>query len=141
MSGESFATWLERELKARRITQATLAHQIGVHPGTVSRWVAEERIPRAGILEQIALVLGLPVDDVLVAAGVLSEDRARVGPRARLMDLIHRLPDEETATVLAFVEFRMQQYRQAMRLESSRTTSTSGVSGGIENNSGVSAPG
>lgn len=128
-AGTTFGDWLGARLAERHMTQAELARQLGVQPATVNRWLREHRQPDPRSVEGVALAFGVPVDEVMVIAGVISEERARVGPRARLMDLIARLPDEEVTTVLAFAEFRTEQYRQAIRRTKARSTSETGVSG------------
>lgn len=137
MSGRRmFATWLQARLRERHMTQAELARQLNVQPATVNRWLREHRQPDPRSVEELAMVFGLPVDEVMVIAGVLSEERARSGPRARLLDLIGRLPDHEVETVLAFAEFRTDQYRQAMRLTRARNTSATGASEGKDSSVG-----
>lgn len=138
VSGErqGFAGWLAARLAERHMTQAELARQLNVQPATVNRWLREFRQPDPRSVEELALVFGLPVDEVMVVAGVLSGERARVGPRARLMDLIARLPDAEVTTVLAFAEFRMEQYRQLIRVTRARNTSETDVSGGNDSSVG-----
>jgi len=82
MSGRRmFATWLQARLRERHMTQAELARQLNVQPATVNRWLREHRQPDPRSVEELALVFGLPVDEVMVIAGVLSEERARSGPR------------------------------------------------------------
>ena len=72
----------------------------------------------------------MSVDEVMLAAGVIEVERARIGPRARLLDLISWLPDQEVEAVLAFAEFRGERARSAMRSARIVTNEDTGVDGG-----------
>ena len=136
---EGFGDWLARTLRERGKNQSQLARAIGVATGTVNRWINENRTPQAASIEPIARELGVSVDEVMLAAGIMEEDRARVGPRARLLDLVSWLPDQEVEAVLAFAEFRAERARAAMRSRSRAATDEAGtpagntsVSGGVD---------
>ena len=107
MSDETFGRWLGRTLKARHMSQTTLARELGVAKNTVSRWVTDTRRPHPETMEEVAAVLGVPLDEVLVAARLLPGARAEVGPRARLRDVLAVMPDEE------IVEFSRWLYERA----------------------------
>lgn len=119
---EQFGVWLTAALAERGINQSQFARRIGVATGTVNRWINEGRRPAAPAYEPIARELGTSVDEVMQAAGVLVEESARVGPRARLADLISWLPDQEIEAVLAFAEFRAERSRSSMRSRNAATT-------------------
>jgi transcriptional regulator with XRE-family HTH domain len=135
-NGAGFGTWLAGMLAERGLSQSKLARDIGVATGTVNRWVNEGRRPNASVMEPIARSLGLSVDEVMLAAGVLEPESARVGPRARLLDLISWLPDQEVAAVLAFAEFRAERARSSMR----SLTIASSVEAGAGNTSTSPGP-
>lgn len=121
MAEQTFGTWLMAALAERGLNQSQLARRIGVATGTVNRWVNEGRRPASTAFETLARELGVSVDEVMLAAGVLEEESARIGPRARLADLISWLPDQEIEAVLAFAEFRAERARSAMRNRSAET--------------------
>jgi len=122
MEQETFGKWLADALQERRLNQSEFARRIGVSYGTVNRWIREGRIPQPATYEPMARELGVSVDEVMTAAGVMDEGHARVGPRARLADLISWLPDQEIEAVLAFAEFRAERARASMR-STNRATS------------------
>src|SRR5690606_6390459 len=128
---EDFGRWRAAALSERGMNQSQLARRINVATGTVNRWINEGRTPAASSLEPIARELGVSVDEVMLAAGVMEEDRARIGPRARLADLISWLPDQEIEAVLAFAEFRAERARSSMRSRNVETTSAAETPGGI----------
>jgi len=63
----AFGEWLAREFKARGMTMAEGARQIGVSQAAVSNWVRGQRRPDTGSIGRLADVLGLPVEVVLDA--------------------------------------------------------------------------
>src|SRR5690606_9052362 len=108
---QDFGEWLAAALSERGMNQSQLARRINVATGTVNRWINEGRTPAASSLEPIARELGVSVDEVMLAAGVMEEDRARIGPRARLADLRSWLPAPALAAVLAFSALRAERAR------------------------------
>lgn len=64
-----FAEWLQRELDVRRINRSQLAAYMGRPSQTVSSWFNDDRIPRPDLCRDIAQALGMPLHEVLVAAG------------------------------------------------------------------------
>lgn len=100
----AFANWLDREMKARRLTQAKLAAYMERGQPTVSAWLAEGRIPRPAACADLAKALHMPVEDVLRAAGHLPpiEDGAEEpGLPAWLTSLLLELDEAELRVVEA----------------------------------------
>lgn len=122
---EDFGVWLRRAIAAAGTNQSALSRRIGVSTASVNRWVNNERIPTAANYELLARELGVTKDEVMAAAGVLNTESARVGPRARLHELIAWLPDQEVEVILAFSEFRAQRVRDSSRsITSARNSCT-----------------
>jgi transcriptional regulator with XRE-family HTH domain len=69
--GQNIGNNIERELRARKITQADLARAVDVAPSTVHAYIRRGAIPRAANLEKIAEFLGRTIselaDDKLVS--------------------------------------------------------------------------
>lgn len=114
----NFGVWLREMLDERGLNQSSLSRIMDISVTTINRWINDGRIPRPHMFQPLAQALNVSVDEVMVAAGVMSEGHARVGARARLLDLISWLPDQEIETVLAFTEFRAARVRASMRSES-----------------------
>ena len=76
MSNEQFAEWLKTELDKRGWVPARLARESGVTRGALSHIFSGERSPGLDLLRAVAKALGLPLMDVLRAAGLAeaSED-------------------------------------------------------------------
>lgn len=66
----AFGRWLHSQLEHRNWSARAFALQIGVHPGTVNRWVNGERLPDWDSLPKIADGLGLPVEFVWTEFGI-----------------------------------------------------------------------
>lgn len=53
-------------IKNAKLTQTQLAEKLNVSPRLVSYWCAKERKPNIFLLEKIASVLGVTMDEVIV---------------------------------------------------------------------------
>jgi hypothetical protein len=62
----SFAVWLARQLRRRRITQRELARQGGLDHSTISRILVGSRAPSWSTVQRIALVVGFPPSNVML---------------------------------------------------------------------------
>ncbi len=59
-----------RELReARGWTQADVALRLGVHESMVSRWDRGKRVPRARTQQRLAVLFGVPVDEIAFGEG------------------------------------------------------------------------
>jgi transcriptional regulator with XRE-family HTH domain len=65
----AFGEWLEQELSARNLSLTAFARDVGVSPGTVSRWIHGQRRPDYALSERIAWVLDYDPQVVLVQTG------------------------------------------------------------------------
>jgi len=115
----------------RRIVM--IVNQRGLHARAAARFVklaagfsANITVAKNGTEVSGLSIMGL----MMLAAGVIEVERARIGPRARLLDLISWLPDQEVEAVLAFAEFRGERARSAMRSARIVTNEDTGVDGG-----------
>lgn len=127
-----FGEWLRAQLAERGMSQSAFARAMGTSVATPNRWINEGREPNATNIPLIARALDLSVDEVMIAAGVMPESEARVGPRARLLNILTWLPDQEVETVLAFAEHRADAARRSMRLRKRDTNSPAVADGDSE---------
>jgi transcriptional regulator with XRE-family HTH domain len=65
----TFGGWLKAELHVRDMSMSELARRIGTNPGTVSRWMSDERKPDYKSCEAIARILQYQPEAVLAEAG------------------------------------------------------------------------
>jgi transcriptional regulator with XRE-family HTH domain len=70
-----FANWLRGQLDFRQWSMTSFARRLGVHHGTVSRWLSGERRPDTHSTIEIARVLGVAPSLVLEKAGYESDVR------------------------------------------------------------------
>jgi DNA-binding XRE family transcriptional regulator len=68
----SFAVWLSRQLRRRRISQRELARRGGLDHSTISRILVGARAPSWSTVQRIAQVVGFPPPSVLLG-GLRSE--------------------------------------------------------------------
>lgn len=98
---ERFAAWLKPAMRNAGLDvdrqqgggRATLAKACDVSRSTVGRWLDGQSLPGAGHFRLIADTLGIPVTEVLVAAGIISQDDLDAPPVT--------LDTEESITALA----------------------------------------
>jgi DNA-binding XRE family transcriptional regulator len=62
----SFAVWLSRQLRRRRISQRELARRGGLDHSTISRILLGARAPSWNTVQRIARVVGFPPPNVLL---------------------------------------------------------------------------
>lgn len=82
---EDFRAWLHDELAHRRWNLAELARRSKVTLSHLSRIMSGERLPGIETLVKIAVGLHLPVEDVLLHAGVTPTPRGAVEGQGELL--------------------------------------------------------
>ena len=130
----SFALWLDTELKRREWSRSYLAATMGKRAQTVYSWFNDGRVPSTELCRELARVLKIPPELVLVKAGHLAPDTEITTPPVPgwLTDLLEQLTDDELtvvgATARGLLEVRQEkgptlgpaQYARAARRSSSR---------------------
>jgi transcriptional regulator with XRE-family HTH domain len=96
--------WLEQELSERNLSLSAFAREIGVSPGTVSRWIRGHRRPEYDLCQRIAWILDYDPNFVRIQAG------HEPYPQARAEQLGLEL--EQAETRLAVVEAELEHLRQ-----------------------------
>ena len=80
----SFGEWLDDRLRERGWSQVAFAETVGVARQTVGTWVNNVKPPRRRAARDIAKVLGIETNEVLVRAGYPPMDPDYVLPEDRL---------------------------------------------------------
>ncbi len=100
--------FLQQWLRDRNATQLWLAQRAGIAHSTLSALFVREIIPRPSTLKKLATAMGIPVGQLLVLAGHITEEEFQVPIRqpdlARLYD-IGELTDEEWEQVRDFARY------------------------------------
>ena len=100
--------FLQAWLKQRNATQLWLAQQAGIAHSTLSALFIHHLIPRPSTLRKLAGVMGVPVGQLLVLAGHITEEEFRTpiqeSDLARLYE-IGELTDEEWEQVRDFARY------------------------------------
>lgn len=100
-AADRFGLWLAGQLHRRGMTMSDLARGIGAYPAVVRRWVRGVQLPKTAQCRAVAAALGLPVDEVLAAAGHRPPDpAAEGGARREAAELLARIPEERIAHLL-----------------------------------------
>jgi transcriptional regulator with XRE-family HTH domain len=68
-------------MKSAGLTQAQLARQSGVGDAVISRWLNEESQPTIEKLRPLVVPLGVPLLELMVAAGRMEPEEARMKDR------------------------------------------------------------
>lgn len=103
---EEFAEWIEGVMRERGYDidsprgggKSKLADDAGVHRAAVSRLVQRQSMPDLETMRRLATVLGVPLRDMLIRSGRLSEsDLPITAPRGGDTGAPRRLSPEEAA--------------------------------------------
>ncbi|MFS8199941.1 helix-turn-helix domain-containing protein [Streptomyces sp. CWNU-52B] len=104
---EEFAGWIEELLRARGYDidsprgggRSKLADDAGVHRAAVSRLLQRQSMPDLETMRRVAAVLGVPLREMLIRSGRLTEDDLPLTGAVRLADGEEhpRLDPEEAA--------------------------------------------
>jgi transcriptional regulator with XRE-family HTH domain len=77
-SGREWAAYLESAMRSAGLTQAELARRTGLAESMVSRWLRGLNQPDVPNLRRVGPVLGVPMLELIVAAGYLSLEEAEL---------------------------------------------------------------
>jgi transcriptional regulator with XRE-family HTH domain len=100
--------------KAAGLSQAELAHTLGVPQSTVAYWETSAKPPRSDVLPQMAKALGVRVEDLIGSARVAPAGRpGPVGRLQRALEQAAALPRRQQMLVVQFVNTLVQQQRRA----------------------------
>lgn len=78
--GPALYAYLEKVWTARGMTRNAWCNEVGLNTPTVMRW-AEGSDPDIAVFADLAEAADMPILELLVAAGVISADEAKVTPR------------------------------------------------------------
>jgi transcriptional regulator with XRE-family HTH domain len=112
MSNETFAEWLEAELKQRDWTPADLSREAGIGRGTLSDIFSGRRKAGAELATSIAKALKMPPAVVFIAAGLLPPDK-KLNPKiAEIVEELQGMTSDEQQEFLAYIRFRSNQRKK-----------------------------
>jgi transcriptional regulator with XRE-family HTH domain len=100
--------------KAAGLSQAELAHALGVTQSSVAYWETAPKPPRSEILAKMATVLGVRVEELLGEAPMRTVRRpGPVGKLQRLFEQASVLPRRDQELVAKFVSTLLDQHKKA----------------------------
>jgi hypothetical protein len=120
-----FGAYLKEAINAARFPTAThFARAAGTDPSVVLRWLSEEQRPTIRSIERIAPVLGLGINELVVAAYPDRLRRPAPAPTV-IHPLVHELgrmladdspiPDPDRQALETVLDRMLEPYRRAMR--------------------------
>ena len=105
---ESFATWLQVEIKKRNWSPSDLARQAKKDIATISRVFNGDRQAGDDVCRAIAGALDMPQWEVFIRAGLLTEPPREMTTRdykiERLADDLMTMPEKERQEILEILE-------------------------------------
>jgi len=108
-NGNDFLTWIENELKERDWKAADLSKRAAISDSTLSRILNRERQPNLEHCLGIARAFHEPPERVLRLAGLLPPLPAGDAVARQVAEVVQRLPAEEQALCLWFVQARARE--------------------------------
>lgn len=91
METNRFGDWLANQLRRRELSQADFSRTTGFGTGTISRWIANARVPDPDSCDRIADALHIDVETVLRKAGHLPEVESVDEFAEEIMALVKRI--------------------------------------------------
>lgn len=102
--------------KAAGLTQIELARSLDVPQPNITFWEWSDKPPRSDVLPNMAKVLGVSVEDLLVDAHCDNESLAKrpgpVGEVQRAFEEVRRLPRKQQRKVVEFVFAFVNEYKR-----------------------------
>jgi transcriptional regulator with XRE-family HTH domain len=99
--------------KQAGLTQVELAELLGVPQSNVAYWEQSEKPPRSEVLPQMAKVLGVRIEQLLLSANGHSASSRTGGPKGKVRKLfeeVSRLPRRQQEKIVEFVSAFVKQY-------------------------------
>lgn len=78
---KGWGSYLRKAMAAKGLGAADLARATGVNQSLISRWLKDEIAPSVENLRRVSKALGIPLLDLLVAAGHVEPGEARMRDR------------------------------------------------------------
>ena len=117
---KSFGTWLKERRISLDMRQDDLARLAGTTKQNISRLEKGKPTPKTGAIplpsqdmfDSLAEALGVPVIEIMRAAGLLSEDEQREVGAVRILGYYRELPDEAKSYLEVIAEALWRKSRQ-----------------------------
>jgi transcriptional regulator with XRE-family HTH domain len=94
-----FSEWLQQEMTRRKWGHADLANAAGINRQVIWGWINRGKKPTEERLRAVAKALGLPVEEVYRAAGLLPESIPTDEWMERINFEVNQLPEDEKSRV------------------------------------------
>jgi len=85
-----WAAFLDQAMRAKGLTQAQLAERSGIGDSVISRWLTKGNQPDIPNLRRLVKPLGLGLVELMVAAGHLEPEEAKMKDRPKAPEPVRR---------------------------------------------------
>jgi transcriptional regulator with XRE-family HTH domain len=116
MSKIMFGEWLKEELDRQKISQTSLAFQVGVTPAQISRIISGDRASTTDTLAAIAHALKISPVTILRKAGLLPEGNENVSFDDWAF-LLGQLSPEDQAELRSIAEMKIERRKKEQALK------------------------
>ena len=104
----SFGYWLQDRMNEKGLTQRELARRAHVSQGSVGNVIRGDRKPGEKLCRALAIVLGLPPEEVFRAAGILPPDPGKPPGFEEWVYLYMTASESERQEMLDYARFKKQ---------------------------------
>jgi transcriptional regulator with XRE-family HTH domain len=94
-----FGRWLQQQLDRIDMNRLGLAQRLGLAHPSVYAWFSGEAKPSPENIMKLSQVLGVPIEDIYRALGILADDHNTPEDVRRLLQKIRALPPEDRQLV------------------------------------------
>jgi len=113
----NFSTWLEQQIKKRKMSQARLAEEAGVTRSAINKVIKGKRNPGYDMCNGVAKAFNMTVDEVYREAGLLPDvhpDDALVSRILYKLDVMQKDPElkDQVATIEAFIDTLYERFKK-----------------------------
>lgn len=119
---------IEQLRKRKGLTQAQLAAHLDLHPSVITRWEKRQVQPRAKVLDKLAEVLEVSVEELMAGEyGALRATFREVNDPdlTELLSQLHRLDDSEREALKVFLKAMLARAQMEEVMQRLRPTGSS----------------
>jgi len=98
--------------RAAGLSQKELAELIGEPQQNISYWEQSDKPPRSDILDRLAKVLGVSVEQLVSGKAARGKRGGPVGKAQKVFEAVSRLPRRQQEKIVEFVSALIDQYER-----------------------------
>ena len=106
MTEKPFGTWLSEKLLELKMIPADITRATGLDSGVLSNLINNKRFPSVDTCKSLAKAMGIPLEEVYRAAGILPKKPDVDAVSEAILHLVLSLPKEDKEDVLEYARLR-----------------------------------